>query len=373
MNKIKTETISFFATRNSGGGASRIVRQLSNGLHKNKIKVDVNYLAEKTLSNKSSWPEINKGVTVNCSGKKRSVTSIPWIIKKHRDRKDPIICFGRTAAVTLVIASLFFKHERDIYIWEGKSLSDAQKGAKDIIGKFILPLLIKFSYKKAKTLIGISNEEIDDFKNYLSIDESKLKKIYTPAITKEHHDKIFEPLPTWFKKTTEGKVVITAAGSFLPQKNFPLLLSAFAKLNESKGNLQLILMGDGPDKESLIELAKSLKITENVLFTGYVDNPLPIIAAGDCFVLSSSWEGLPGVLIEAVFCQTRIVATNCPSGPFEILDGGSYGKLANVNDPIDLSEKISQALNSPIPEGLRKRSNLFSEEVIIEQYLEMLS
>lgn len=372
MNRSDKEAISFIATRNSGGGASRIVRQLANGLSSNDINVNLNYIAEEKLSNVSSWPTINDDVTVNLSGKKRSVQSIPWLISKNRNGKGPIICFGRTAAVTLILSSLFFKHKRDIYIWEGKSLSDAQKGAKGIVGRFIIPLLIKLTYKKSKLLIGISNEEVEDFQRYLSIDNSKVTKIYTPAITNQHHIKVNEPLPCWYGNLTKDKLVITAAGSFIPQKNFSLLIKAIAKLKNNHPDIMLILMGDGPEKDKLERLASNLNIKERVKFTGYMDNPLPIIANGDCFVLSSNWEGLPGVLIEAVFCETRIVATNCPSGPFEILQGGKYGYLSEPNDSSDLADKIALALSSSLPEGLRNHSELFSEEIIIKQYLEKI-
>src|SRR5579864_3498186 len=91
------------------------------------------------------------------------------------------------------------------------------------------------------------------------------------------------------------------------------------------------------------------------------------------FVLSSAWEGLPGVLIEAMACGCPLVSTDCPSGPAEILDGGAYGALVPVGNDAALAEAILATLDAPQDlERLRARAALFSEDGKANQYLRVL-
>lgn len=365
--------VTLVATRNSRGGASRIVRQLANGLSRNAVNVTTLYLAEEKLSNPNIWPKLDDKIIIKASGVNRCLLALPWLLNQIRDINGPVICFGRTAAVSYLLTSIFCRNKNDIYVWEGKSLSDARRGAKGFIGKVILPLCVSVTYNKAKGLIGISDEEVSDFKRTLRLrDDSIVRKIYTPAITKQHADKIKEKVPSWYEDIAKDRVVISAAGSFIKQKNFAVLLDAFALIQGDTNKYILILMGNGSELEALKQLSRSLGLSESVYFPGYVDNPLPVIASSDCFVLSSNWEGLPGVLIEAVYCETRIVSTNCPSGPREILENGRYGMLAKVGDAKDIATKILDCLSRPKPDGLRERAGAFGEDVIVSKYLGLL-
>ena len=91
------------------------------------------------------------------------------------------------------------------------------------------------------------------------------------------------------------------------------------------------------------------------------------------FVLSSAWEGSPGVLVEALACGCPVVSTDCPSGPAEILAGGSYGRLVPVGDDAALAEAILEALATPADrEVLRSRARAFDVDSAVERYLEIL-
>src|SRR3546814_2435399 len=99
-----------------------------------------------------------------------------------------------------------------------------------------------------------------------------------------------------------------------PQKDFPTLLKAFALLRQEHP-AKLIILGDGAGKEGLEALAETLGIRADVAFPGYVANPYAYFRHASLFVLSSAWEGLPNVLIEAMACGCPVVSTDCPSGP----------------------------------------------------------
>jgi glycosyltransferase involved in cell wall biosynthesis len=90
------------------------------------------------------------------------------------------------------------------------------------------------------------------------------------------------------------------------------------------------------------------------------------------FVLSSRWEGLPGVLIEAMYCGVPLIATDCPSGPREILADGKYGRLVPVGDERGIAKAIVDALENKIPRPPQESWQPFEQDYVVEQYIEVL-
>jgi glycosyltransferase involved in cell wall biosynthesis len=127
------------------------------------------------------------------------------------------------------------------------------------------------------------------------------------------------------------------------QKDFPTLIHAFARVRESH-NARLLILGDGDERSTLETLVKHLGLEQDVSMPGFILNPYPFMVHAALFVLSSRWEGLPGVLIEALYCGVPVIATDCPSGPREILADGKYGRLVPVGDPLALSQAIEMTL-----------------------------
>ncbi|MDQ1442284.1 MAG: hypothetical protein QOG97_2512, partial [Acidimicrobiaceae bacterium] len=121
------------------------------------------------------------------------------------------------------------------------------------------------------------------------------------------------------------------------------LIRAFARLGEQ---VRLIILGDGPLRRSLEDLAAELGVGTRVSLAGFVDNPYPYLRTADVLASSSRWEGLPTVLIEALAFDTPIVATDCESGPREILDHGAWGRLVPVGEPARLADAIGEALSA---------------------------
>ena len=157
------------------------------------------------------------------------------------------------------------------------------------------------------------------------------------------------------------------------QKGFDVLIKAF-RLVGDRVDCRLIVVGDGPELPKLRELSVREGVSDRIDFVGMLANPLRFVARADLFVLSSRWEGLPTVLIEALACGCRIVATECPHGPDEILCGGKYGRLARVDDPVSLAEEIVVSLSGDAKDEdemqfLRARSMDFSVEKCVDAYV----
>jgi glycosyltransferase involved in cell wall biosynthesis len=114
-------------------------------------------------------------------------------------------------------------------------------------------------------------------------------------------------------------------------------------------------LGEGELKSELVNLAESLKIKNKVFFPGFDNNPFKYMSKCEAFVLSSAWEGMPNVLIQALLCGSKIVSTNCPHGPKEILKNGYYGKLVSVGDVDSLSKAIKKCIGEKKNKKLRKK------------------
>ncbi len=165
--------------------------------------------------------------------------------------------------------------------------------------------------------------------------------------------------------------VILAAGRLTPQKGFDTLLHAFA-LARRERRLRLLILGEGEQRASLQSLADTLGIAGDVALPGFDANPFASMRAASLFVLSSRYEGLPGTLIQAMACGTRVVATDCPSGPREILEAGRWGRLVPVGDPAALAAAIGAALDDPAPPEGRARATCYTVDAAVDGYARVL-
>ena len=160
------------------------------------------------------------------------------------------------------------------------------------------------------------------------------------------------------------------------QKDFTTLIEAYA-LVESKIKEKLFIIGEGRHRKELENLVKKLKIEEKVLFMGYQSNPFPWIKNSNLFVHSSKFEGLPTVLIEAMILERPIIATDCPTGPKEILENGKNGELFEVGNYKELALKIENLLNNELKRKQYISNSLkgierFSIKRIFEEYKKII-
>jgi glycosyltransferase involved in cell wall biosynthesis len=155
------------------------------------------------------------------------------------------------------------------------------------------------------------------------------------------------------------------------QKNFPNLIRAFAEVRKTQ-TLRLMILGEGEERAALEALVHELGLSADVELPGFVPDPLAYIKRAALFVLSSDWEGLPTVLIEALALSTPIVATDCKSGPREILDGGRWGRLVPVGDASALAAAIAAALTEPKREVPPEVYSSYTQGVVVETYLRLL-
>jgi glycosyltransferase involved in cell wall biosynthesis len=236
--------------------------------------------------------------------------------------------------------------------------------------RFIVPL-IRRMYPEADRIIAVSRGVADDLRTLVGLPPELVTTVYNPVVDSELAKKAEAPIDhAWFKPGAPP--VIIAVGRLTEQKDFPTLLQAFAQVRTQR-QARLLLLGEGRMRRELEALARELRVDQDVSLPGFTSNPFAYMARAAVFVLSSTYEGLGNVLIEALACGCPVVSTDCPSGPAEILENGQYGRLVPVGDPVAMAQAITSTLDAPPDRGLlQKRASLFSVDRAVEQYLEML-
>ena len=183
--------------------------------------------------------------------------------------------------------------------------------------------------------------------------------------------KMCEPVDMdWFLHPSTPLIV--AAGQLEPWKGFADLINAMKEVARHS-TARLIIFGEGSLRQQLESQISELGLTNRIKLPGNVPNLLKYFARAEVFVLSSHLEGMPNVLVEAIMCGCTPVATNCPTGPRELLQDGKYGYLVEVGDPESIAAGINEALDRPVTkELLAEITAPFKERSVIARHFELL-
>jgi glycosyltransferase involved in cell wall biosynthesis len=231
----------------------------------------------------------------------------------------------------------------------------------------LMPYLLRVCFRRADAVIAVSQGVADEVRELMRLPEGRVKVIYNPIVTPEMKRRH----PPCRRRAGQPPTVI-AIGRLTPQKDFSTLIRAFAIVRRER-EAKLLILGQGEEHDVLQSLVASYGIQDDVEMIGFKADPFPYLFSAAAFVLSSRWEGLPGVLIEALFSGVPVVATDCPSGPREILNDGEYGRLVPVGDPNALADGITDALDGKVPVAPERSWSPYDSEKVVRQYLEVLT
>jgi glycosyltransferase involved in cell wall biosynthesis len=235
----------------------------------------------------------------------------------------------------------------------------------------LVPAASRRLFPRADRIVAVSQGVADDMGRCLGVPAERVTTIHNPLVSSRLAERKAEP-PSHAWLRDGGPPLVLGMGKLRPQKDFATLIRAFA-LVRARRPVRLLIGGEGPERSALLRLARELGVADDVDLPGFLDNPYACMARAAVFVLSSAWEGLPSVLVEAMACGCAVVSTDCPSGPAEILEQGRYGPLVPVRDPVALAEAIARTLEQPPdPAGLIARASAFSEEGAAEAYEALL-
>ena len=235
----------------------------------------------------------------------------------------------------------------------------------------LLPAIVRRVYPWADATVAVSNGVADDFAKTTGLPRERIVTVYNPVVTADLRTQALSPLDhPWF--TPGSPPIVLAVGRLEAQKDFLTLLKAFARVRAQRV-ARLLILGEGAQRAAIEALVKTLNLAADVALPGFVANPGAYMARAAVFVLSSIFEGLANVVIEAMACGCPVVSTDCPSGPAEILADGDYGSLVPVGADAALAKAILATIAAtPDRERLRTRADLFSSERATHRYLQVL-
>jgi glycosyltransferase involved in cell wall biosynthesis len=360
--------IALFLRTLGGGGAERVLLNLAQGFVEAGLNVDLVLSAGEGLD---LWQIPPKVRVVNLDAPRVSASLPALIGYLRRERPAAIIPSLHYANEVALLAKYLSGVPTKVLIPEHNVLSREiafhEKGSR----KHLIPLAVWLLYPLADAIVAVSKGVAEDLKTLTGLPKDRIHTIYNPVILPDLLERSQEPIDhPWFKPGEPP--VILGVGRLEAQKDFPTLIRAFARIRQVLP-ARLMIIGWGPDRPKLESLIQELGIEADVDLPGFIGNPVPYMTKASVFALSSAWEGLPTVLIEAMAVGVPVVSTNCESGPDEILNHGQYGVLVPVGDDQILADAILKVLAGQLkpvsPEWLEQ----FTLKSATQCYLDLLN
>jgi glycosyltransferase involved in cell wall biosynthesis len=230
---------------------------------------------------------------------------------------------------------------------------------------------MRFLYRHADRILVPSQGAADDLASYAGLDRARIHVVPNPVVKPDMEDRAAtRPDHAWF---VEGAPpLILGVGELSTRKDFATLVRAHARLLQ-RMDCRLMILGEGRQRENLLRLASELGTVDKLALPGFVANPYPYMVHAAAFALTSRWEGLGIVLVEALALGTPAVACDCPSGPREVLADGRYGPLVPVGDEAALADALEGLLRAPPDRTiLRSAATPYTVAASAAAYLEAL-
>lgn len=285
----------------------------------------------------------------------------------RRERPQSLLTAGHRLNRAALLARMLARARVRITLRMGMSLT----GLADDLGPRRSRQLfrsMRFWYPRADGMIVPSAGVGEDLERLVGMPTERIHVIPNPIVNDAFHRLAAEPLDEpWFD--AGAPPVVLGAGSLEPRKDFATLVRAFARVRHRR-DARLVILGEGRERERLERLARELGVAADVRLPGHVANPYPWMKRAGVFALTSRREGSGAVLVEALACGTPVVATDCPSGPAETLQGGVVAPLVAIGDETALASALERMLSAPpAVDVLHAAAGRFHAATAAERYL----
>ena len=361
-----------------GGGAERaLTTLLDSELFKEKLEVHLILLENKVKYPVPNYVNIHiatkLGESASRGEKIASLSKMINFVKKIKKEVNPDVSISYLTRSN-IINVLTGAGNGKVFISERNN--PVKTYGNNPVVKFVHRGLISHFYSRADGVISVSEGVRKSLISYINIDESKVITINNPYDIDRIEKLAGEGIEKEFENIFREEPVLITVGRLTRQKGQDCLIEAIPEVLKSH-KVQVMIIGEGELKPSLEKKAEESNISHRVHFVGWRENPFKYIKRSAVFVLPSRWEGFPNALVEAMACGCPVVASNCESGPLEILEHNEFGFLTKVDDPHDLAEKINKLLDDKEKMKdygvlAKKRAACFHKERIAEEYLKLI-
>jgi glycosyltransferase involved in cell wall biosynthesis len=316
--------------------------------------------------------DVPAGVVVTDLHAPRMLAALPGLISHLRTaRLDALISAQNHANLVAVLATRVAGTPTRLILTEHNDMIEGSRQSRSVKDR-LRPFAARLLYPLAQAVVAVSKGVAESIVVIVHLPPERICTIHNAPIPGNLEELVRRtPESPWL--LTRDVPVVVSVGRLVVQKDYPTLLRALAYMNEWQP-VRLMILGEGPERGKLQELAASLGVSDRVSMPGFVENPYSYMGRADAFALSSLYEGFPSVLVEALACGARVVATDCRSGPAEILGGGRFGRLAPVGDARALGNAIQAALEDLDyrPDASVARAREYSVERAAESYLSLI-
>lgn len=316
ISNLRRSRTAFVINSLAGGGAERVMSILLRNLQEQSESGEIHLILldkEQQAYPVPSWIVLHQ---LDARGSLlRAVVQVFLCLR--RIKPAAILAFLSRSNVACVISSMI---TRTPCIISERVDTSAHLGTT-FAGK-LKQYIIALAYRRATKVIAVSDGVAGSLERVFGVDAGKIEVIANPVEVDEIRARAARPSEPEIERP-----YIVSVGRLVKNKNFALLLRAYA---ESKIDLDLVILGDGPELAALVELSAQLGISSRVRFLGFMDNPFPLVQRARYYVSASNAEGFPNSLVEAMATGTAVISTNCPSGPSEILADEPRRELNDV-------------------------------------------
>lgn len=358
--------IAIFLPNLTGGGAERVALILAERLIAEGHDVDL-VLAKAEGVLLGIVPSEARVIDLNARRLRHALSGY-WRYLR-RERPDAVQASLWPLTAVTIAAARMARSKARIVVSDHNRLSVQYGGSRTSLAA--LRILMRLLYPLAAVRVCVSDGVAEDLARLSGLAKDRFTVIHNPV--PQPPEAPMQPDPEIERLWAGAGQRILTVGSLKPQKNQALLVQGLALLDKAF-DARLMILGEGPLRAQLAQLASELGVADRVIMPGFATDPWPYYASADQFVLSSDYEGFGNVLVEAMAAGLPVVSTDCPSGPAEILDGGKYGRLVPVGDARALAVAIADSLANPADaDKLKARARQFRPEIAVERYLAALT
>lgn len=310
MRTLTRKKILFFIPTLAQGGGERVVSELS--LHLPDFLESIIVLFENRISYPYKGRVLDLGTRISTSFFLRICYFFLRLFRFRRileaERPDYVVSLGNSPNIINLLAN------KNPIVRVDLPVSKSNRGFWGNLYKVFVRLL----FNRARYVIAVSRFIARDLAENFSIDERKIRIIHNPVDIEKIRRLSQEPIDQQYQEIFTYPVIITM-GRLTEQKGQGHLIKAFFRVKDAMPDAKLVILGEGERKNFLLQLSRDLNLERDVHLLGWHKNPFAFVSRAKLFVLSSLWEGLPDVLLEAMACGLSVISTDCKSGPREIL------------------------------------------------------
>ncbi|KMJ43653.1 glycosyl hydrolase family 1 [Xenorhabdus khoisanae] len=333
---VNDKSITLLISSLRPGGAEGVCVTVANGLA--RLGWDIT-LVVLNLTNSTRQSQIDKSINIyslNCEHARDSFFKLLKYLKVNNPKK--ILVFNHQLAIILVFLRMITRSKYIIIARNINTLSLEKKNTKSFWHKYIITIFIRCFYHKVDHIIAQSAGMKKDLINYLGFADEKISVIYNP-VNESFSD--FSRKMDWSNSNRDEYVL--CVGRLEQQKAFHYAIDIFSRIILKHEKIHMIIIGEGSQKNNLIDYAHRLGIESKIDFLGFRDDLEEYYSKAKVVLLTSLFEGFPNVLVEALTVGTPVVSFNCQNGPSEIIKSGN-GFLVSFKDIFDGVEKLNLAL-----------------------------